>query len=92
MEHFRWNISQLNFKFGQNNVCGTAVSWFWVKLGVPSDDEKGARRRLVEFLVLNSVYLKKSDSPKTLNREEYDVICGWPLIIFHTSIPWGGVP
>ena len=23
--------------------------------------------------------LEKSDSPKTLNRDEYDVICGWPL-------------
>ena len=41
MEHFRWNISQLNFKIGQKTVCGTAVSWFWAKLGVPSDDEKG---------------------------------------------------
>ena len=41
MEHFRWNISQLNFKIGQKTVCGTAVSWFWAKLGVSSDDEKG---------------------------------------------------
>ena len=31
---------------------------------------------LVEFLVFNSVHQKKSDSSKTLNREEDDVICG----------------
>ena len=30
--------------------------------------------RLVEFMVFNSIHWKKSDSPKTSNREEYDVI------------------
>ena len=34
---------------------------------------------LVECLVFNSIYWKKSDSYKTLNREEDDVICGSPL-------------
>ena len=34
---------------------------------------------LVEFLVFNSICRLKSDLTKTLNREEYDVICGWPL-------------
>ena len=35
--------------------------------------------RSVEFLGFNSIQKKKSESSKTLNREEYDVICGWPL-------------
>ena len=34
---------------------------------------------LVEFLVFNSICRLKSDLPKMLNREEYYVICGWPL-------------
>ena len=34
---------------------------------------------LVEFLMFNSVHKKKSDSPKTSNREDYDVIYGHPL-------------
>ena len=34
---------------------------------------------LVEFLVFNSIHKKKSDEPKTSNREEYGVISGWPL-------------
>ena len=34
---------------------------------------------LVEFLLFNSIIWCKSDLPKTLNREEYYLICGWPL-------------
>ena len=35
--------------------------------------------QLIDFSVFNSIHWKKSDSPKTLNREEYDVIYGQPL-------------
>ena len=41
---------------------------------------------LVQFLVFNSIHQKKSDSSKTLNREEDDVICGWPLRVKCTTI------
>ena len=37
-----------------------AVSWNLPYLGVPSEGEKVVRRRLVEFLVFNSIFLKKS--------------------------------
>ena len=40
MERCRWDTSQLIFKNVQNYVCGTAVSWDFTKLGVPSDAEK----------------------------------------------------
>ena len=40
VERSRWDISQFIFKIFQNDVCGTAVSWFLRYLGVPSDDEK----------------------------------------------------
>ena len=40
VEHFWWDTSQLIFKNVQNHVCGTAVSWDFTKLGVPSDAEK----------------------------------------------------
>ena len=35
--------------------------------------------RIVEFLVFNLIHRTKSDLPKTLNREEHDSICEWPL-------------
>ena len=40
MEHCWWDTSQLISKIRQNHPCGTAVSWFWPLLGVPSDGEK----------------------------------------------------
>ena len=39
-----------------------AVSCKMALLGVPSDAENRVRRRLVEFLVFNSIYLKKNRS------------------------------
>ena len=42
---------------------------------------------LVEFLVLNSIHKKKRDSPKTLNREEYDIIYGRPERDFSINEP-----
>ena len=40
MVRFPWNISQLIFKNLHFGVCGTAVSWNFRYLGVPSDGEK----------------------------------------------------
>ena len=40
MVRFSWNISQLIFKNLHFGVCGTAVSWNFRYLGVPSDGEK----------------------------------------------------
>ena len=45
VEHFWWDTSQLIFKNVQNYVCGTAVSWDFTKLGVPSDAEKVVNRK-----------------------------------------------
>ena len=39
------------------------TDWCSTDPTVPSDGEKVVRRRLVEFLVFNSIYLKKSVSP-----------------------------
>ena len=44
VEHFWWDTIQLIFKNVQNYVCGTAVSWDFTKLGVPSDAEKVVNR------------------------------------------------
>ena len=59
MERYRWNISQLIFKNVQNDVCGTAVSWDFTKLGVPSDAEKVASQicQKFVFLLLSFVYI-----------------------------------
>ena len=35
MEH-----QSVELQIRKKNVCGTAVSWFWAKFGVPSDDEE----------------------------------------------------
>ena len=45
-----------------------AVSCKMALLGVPSDAENRVRRRLVEFLVFNSVYWKKSAPSNGVNR------------------------
>ena len=68
LEHEWWNTSQLTAKIAQKRRCGTPVSWFLANLGVPSDGVKGVRRRLVEFLVFNSICLKKTGSACAENR------------------------
>ena len=60
LERDQWNTSQLMSQILQNCVGGTPVSWFWANSGVPFDGEKVVRRRLVEFLVFNSISLNKS--------------------------------
>ena len=63
-----WNTSQLaknDYKF---YTAGTQSVQKWPFLGVPSDAEKRVRRRLVEFLVFNSVYWKKSVPSNGVNR------------------------
>ena len=44
------------------------TDWCSTKGGVPSGGEKGIRRRLVEFLVFNSIHWKKSDPSNGENR------------------------
>ena len=68
LEHEWWNTSQLTAKIAQKRRCGTPVSWFLANLGVPSDGVKGVRRRLIEFLMFNSIHWKKSDPACAENR------------------------
>ena len=68
-----WNTSQLaenDYKFC---TAGTQSVRKWPFLGVPSDAEKRVRRRLVEFLVFNSIYLKKSGRSHRINCVELQV-------------------
>ena len=46
----------------------TAVSCFWGVTGVSSDGVNRVRRRLVDLLVFNSVYWKKSVPSNGVNR------------------------
>ena len=58
MEQWRWDISQFIFENLQNDVFGTAVSWFLRYLGVSSNAEK------VIFCFYRKIF-KKATTPKT---------------------------
>ena len=55
-----WNISQLAAKHQKGRSTWNAVSWKSALLGVPSNGENRVRRRFVEFLVFNSICMKKN--------------------------------
>ena len=63
-----WNTSQLAEKNVKFCTPGTQSVRKLTFLGVPSDAENRVRRRLVEFLVFNSIYLKKSVPSNGINR------------------------
>ena len=58
----RWNRQSVGQKMLTKRCRWNAVSYKMALLGVPSNVENRIRRRLVEFLVFHSIYLKKSGS------------------------------
>ena len=83
MERYWWNTSQLIFKNVQNDVCGTAVSWDFTKLGVPSDAEKVVKG---EEVLTNTNCTTNSDRCQVLQKTSPVLAVVYPKVnedLFH---------